>query len=281
MVMIIYQHGNRGRCNIPRAYTYFLSVSFPPSTMSDTQTITLRPPVWALIAAVVIGGCFYLSGKWVEVKDHTPTLITVSGEAKTFSAPDIAELSFGVTTGPQRTAKQAMDMLSKSMEKIFAAVKAKGIAEKDIATEQFSLNPQYDWNDGKQTLRGYEAVESFRVKVRDLDKVSDVLAAATEAGANQAGDINFTIDDLEKVRATARQEAITQAKAKAVKLAQELGMSLGALKGFNEGGGYSPPMAYRTKSLNAVGEADMATSVPLPAGEQQVDVSVSLTYELR
>jgi hypothetical protein len=249
--------------------------------MPDEQTLHLRPPVWALIFAVIIGGGFYLGGKWIEAKDHTPTTITVSGEGKIYSAPDIAELTFGVTTGPQRTAKQAMTMIKTSMDKVFKAVKDAGIAEKDISTEQFSLSPQYDWNEGRQTLRGYEARETLRVKVRDLDKVSDVLTVATDAGANQAGDVSFTIDDPEKVRAEARQKAIDQAKAKAVTLAKELSMSLGDIKGFSEGGGYTPPIYMRSAvKMDAAGGAPESAAVPLPAGEQEVNVQVSITYEL-
>jgi uncharacterized protein YggE len=239
-----------------------------------------RPGALALLLAVLIGGGFYLGGKYIETRDHTPTTISVSGEGKVTGAPDIAQLTFGVTTGRQGTAKGAMQMLTQEMNKVIAAVKAAGVAEQDITTSSFSLQPQYDWVDGKQLSRGFEASETLTVKVRDLDKTSDVLGAATTAGANQAGDVNFTIDNPETLRAQAREKAIAQAKEKAIKLAQELGMQLGTLKGFNEGSSPVPPMPYvRTMGMAASGAADMA--VPLPAGDQDIMSSVSLTYELK
>jgi uncharacterized protein YggE len=129
-------------------------------------------------------------------------------------------------------------------------------------------------------LQGYAASQTFQVKVRDLDKVSDVLGAATGAGANQAGNVDFTIDNPESVRAQAREQAITQAKTKAQKLASDLGMSLGKLKGFSEGGNVMPPQPYAMKSF-APGDAAAVNSVPLPSGQQEVVSDVSMTYELQ
>lgn len=252
--------------------------------MDDARTVTLRPPNWmplVLIAAVVIGGAFYVGGKKIESRDHTPTMISVSGEGKSAVAPDIAQLSFGVMVQRAPTAKVAMETLAKDMKAVFEAVKKAGVEEKDITTEQLSLNPSYDWTDGKQVARGYDATQSLRVKVRDLDKTSDVLGAATAAGANQAGGVQFTVDDPEQARAEARQEAIEQAQAKAEVLAKQLGMKLGTLKSFSEGGGATPPMYYgrAVAGMAEAQAADMAT--PLPAGEQDVNVTVTLTYELR
>ncbi len=249
--------------------------------MADTQTLFLRPPVWALLLAVVVGGGFYLGGKQIEAQDRTPTIISVSGVGKVSAPPDIAELTFGVQTGRKTTAKDAMAMLKTNMDAALAAVKAAGIADKDITTEQFSLNPSYDWTDGQQILRGFEASESLRVKVRNLDKVSDVLGAATGAGANQAGSVSFIIDDPESVRSQAREKAVSQAKAKAEKLAADLGLRLGRIKGFSEGGGVVPPIAYdRSYSMKALDSA-VPQAVPMPAGEQDVTVDVTLTYELK
>ena len=112
------------------------------------------------------------------------------------------------------------------------------IEEKDIRTEQLMLNPSYDWSDGKQTLRGYEATQSLVVKVRDMDNVGNVLSGVANVGANQIGGVQFTIDDSDTLREQARKEAIEKAQAKAQKLASDLGMRLGKIKGYNEGGGY-------------------------------------------
>lgn len=249
----------------------------------DDQRIFLRPPLWLPIIVVLLAGGFYITGKKIEAKPTQPAIISVTGEGKISAVPDIAELSFGVQTGPQRTAKAAMDLLSKNMTAALDAVKAQGIDEKDIHTESFWLNPQYDWNEGKQTLRGYEASQSLRVKVRNLDKVSDVLNAATEVGANQAGGVNFTIDNPEVLRAQARDEAITKAKEQAKMLADQLGVTLVELKGFNENGGYgAPPMPYYARAeMDMAGSATAPQSVPMPAGEQDIVVSVSLTYEVK
>ncbi|NOS67477.1 MAG: SIMPL domain-containing protein [Candidatus Peribacteraceae bacterium] len=253
--------------------------------MDDSRTISVQPPLWmsvAVLLAVAIGGGFYVYGKKIEVKDVAPTLISVTGEGKANATPDIAELTFGIQIQRQPTAKAAMDQLGKGMTAVFEAVKKAGIEEKDISTAGLSLNPAYDWNEGRQIMRGFDASQSLRVKVRDLDAVSDVLAAATNAGANQAGGVSFIVDEPEKSRAEARQEAITLAQQKAQTLAKQLGMSLGELKSFNEGGGYVPPIMYGRDATAAMAEKSMdVTATPLPAGEQEVNVQVTLTYELR
>lgn len=247
----------------------------------DTQTLLLRPPVWALLLAVLIGGGFYLGGKTIEAQDHTLTTISVSGEGKVTAPPDIAELVFGVQTGRQDSAKTAMQLLTQNMTKVIDAVKASGVAEKDIATEQFSLNPEYDWTDGKQVSRGFQAMETLRVKVRDLDKVSDVLGSATNAGANQAGSVSFTMDDPEVLRAQAREKAIAQAQGKALKLAGDLGLRLGKIKGFSEGGVTPPMPLYRSEMAVSADMGGGGTGVPLPSGQQDVTAQVTITYELR
>lgn len=238
----------------------------------------------AIIIAAAVGGAFYLAGKQIDRQPMPATsgTISVTGEGKIAVAPDIAELSFGVTTGPRPTAKDATERIASDMNKVLAAVKALGIDEKDIRTESFYLNPSYDWADGRQRLRGYEATQSLRVKVRDLEKVGDVLAAATNNGANQAGGVNFTVDDLEGKRTEARTQAIADAKQKAETLADQLGERLGDVQSFQEnGGGWYPPVAYMEKSeAYGMGGAANDASVPLPSGEQEISVMVTITYEL-
>lgn len=246
----------------------------------DDHCVYLRPPLWLpILAAFLVGGA-YIGGKYVETRDQDRVTISVSGEGRVFAPPDIAEVSFGVQTGRMQTAKLAMDKLRKSMDAVFQSVKGLGIDEKDIRTEHFSLNPVYDWTEQGQIFRGFEASQSFRVKVRDLDQTDDVLTVATDAGANQAGNVQFTIDDPEGQRAQARAEAIKEAQAKAQVLASSLGKRLGKLKGFNEEGGYGGPIPMMMRA-EAMGKGGGIPDLPFPTGEEEINVQVTLTYELK
>ncbi len=243
-------------------------------------------PAHAILLAVIIGGGFFVYGKHLDRSPApiAPGTITVTGEGKIAVTPDIAEMSFGVTTGVQTTAKVASDKVAADMAKILAAVKGLGVEDKDIDTESFYLNPVYDWTDGRQRLRGYEATQSLRVKVRDLKKVSDVLTAATDNGANQAGGVQFTLDDPEGKKDEARTEAIANAKKKAEDLAAQLGQRLGDVQSFNEnGGGWYPPVMYAREAYGVGGAptADMDKAMTMPSGEQDLTVTVSITYELQ
>lgn len=246
----------------------------------EDHRVFLRPPRLLPIMIAVLLGLGYIGGKFVETRDRERLTISVSGEGRIFAPPDIAELSFGVQTGRVETAKVAIAKLRKDMDHIFRSVKDHSVEEKDIRTEHFSLNPVYDWTEKGQVFRGFEASQSLRVKVRDLDQVDEVLTAATDAGANQVGNVQFTIDDPETQRAEARKEAITEAQEKAKILAANLGKRLGKLRAFSEGtsGWVQPMMLMRAEKAGMGGGTPDS---PLPAGEQEVNVKVTLTYELQ
>jgi len=96
----------------------------------DDRTIHVQPPTWApvvIIAAVALGGCFYLVGKKIDHRPQEYATITVSGEGKVSVTPDIAEASFGVTTGPQKTVEAAMERVRTAMNAVVEAVKKSGV----------------------------------------------------------------------------------------------------------------------------------------------------------
>ena len=248
----------------------------------ENSCCSSKPTCWVGILLVLVAGGFYLTGKVIEQKDFAPMTISVEGTGKASAVPDIAAVSFGVQTGRQTTAQQAMKTLTAKMTDVVAAVKAQGIEEKDITTNSLSLQPEYDWSEGRQISRGFQATQTLYVKVRDLDKIGDLLAAVTGEGVNQIGGVEFTMDEPEVLQAAAREKAIIKAEAKAKLLADQLGKSIKRLKGFSEGGGYIPPTPYAKANiaLDRAGGAVME-SVPIPAGEQEISVSVSLIYELQ
>lgn len=251
--------------------------------MSDTPSSITK--AGSLLLSVIIGGGFYLYGKQMERRSpvDSPLVISVSADAKVSTPPDVATLTFGMSTGRQPTAKAATDLLAKTMKKVIDATKKAGVDEKDITTENFYLSPEYDYTTSGQIPRGFQATQTLQVKVRDLDKVGDVLTSATSAGANQAGGVVFGIDAMDSVKAKARELAIEKAKEKAKVLASNLGMSLGRMTGFNEdGGGYrGVPMPMMAKANYDAGTAEAVQNVQIPAGEQEIVSNVTLTYELR
>ena len=247
----------------------------------DEHKVHLRPPLWLPVIVVLILGGSFVYGKQIESRG-APATISVSGEGKVTAAPDIASLSFGVETGRKRTAQAAMESLQTSMQAIIDGIQEEGIAERDIRTQSLRLNPAYDWEEGTRIERGFEAFQNLNVKVRDLEKVGKVLSAATLAGANQVGGVSFTIDEPDALREQARAEAIDDAKEKAMKLAGELGVRLGKLRGFNEGGGAAPMYMERAMMMDSVGMGGGGPEpMPVPGGEQEIQVNVNLTYEVK
>lgn len=233
-----------------------------------------------VIAALILGSS-YIIGQ-TKLAAGSPATISVTGEGRVSAVPDIASLSFGVQTGRQQTAQIAMEKLTNDMNAVIDAVKEVGIEMNDIRTESLNLRPAFDWKSGEQIPRGFEANQSLRVKVRDLEKIGEVLSAATAAGANQAGGVSFTIDDPEELQAQAREEAITNAKEKAHELASQIGVTLGKLKRFNEGGALTPQPMYERAMMSDIGYGGGGDGpVPMPAGEQEVIMNVTLQYEIR
>lgn len=234
-------------------------------------------PLWSLFVAVAIGGFFYVIGQQLASDSVSVPTISASGVGKEYIAPDIAELNFGVTTGRQRTAEAAINVLKERMDAIITSAKTSGIADKDMQTQSLWLNPTYDWIDGRQTNPAFEATQNLVVKVRDIAKVGDILTAATRAGANQIGGVNFTVDNPDATREKARQVAIQKAKEQAQKLANELGVSLGALQSYSESfGDQTGTTMYRGEGMGG-GGADLS----VPSGQQEVVVTVYLNYKIR
>lgn len=248
----------------------------------DEHRLLLRPPVWLPIVVALVAGGAYIVGKNIEARGYNPVLVTVDGRGEVTASPDIGELNFGVQTERHSSAEEAMEELSTKMNAIVAAVKAQGIADKDVITQNLSLYPSYDWDEGERINQGFEANQSLRVKVRDMDNIGTVLSAATSAGANQAGGVSFTIDDPEDLQAEARTKAIENAEEKAEVLAAQLGKRLGEIRNYSEGSsGGMPPMPYMARDAMAVEESVAQNAVPVPTGEQEVTVNVNITYELK
>lgn len=236
-----------------------------------------RMLLFIVLPIIVLSGLFYLGGKAIEVRPPARPSITGYGEGRVTAKPDTAEVTLGVQTGRQPTAERAMELLTQRMDAVLNKLGELGIERKDMSTTGLSLYPAYDWIDGEQIAKGFEASENVVVTVRDITKVGQSISVATKAGANQVMGVRFYLKDTTALRREARTTAITRAKEDALQLAADMDVTLGDLAEINEQvSGMTNPMYYRGEGYGGGGG-----EVPVPAGEQELVVSVALTYQLR
>ncbi|MGB3501363.1 MAG: SIMPL domain-containing protein [Mesorhizobium sp.] len=206
--------------------------------------------------------------------------IVVSGEGEASVAPDMAVLQLGVTQ-QAATAREALDASNKAMADIIALMKAEGVADRDLQTANFSVNPVYsypkqDAPDQTPKIVGYQVSNTLTVRVRDLAKVGPVLDKSVTSGVNQGGSITFTNDDPAATVTQARTRAVKDAMAKAQTLAEAAGVSLGKIIEITEQTSTPQPMPMAMKSRDAV----QASAVPVQGGENAYNVTVNVTFEL-
>ena len=206
--------------------------------------------------------------------------IVVSGEGEATAAPDIAILSLSVMR-EAKTARAALDANNDAMAAVISAMKAAGIAERDLQTAGIQINPRYTYTnrpDGSQDaeLVAYQVTNTLSVRVRDIDKAGDVLDKAVSLGVNQGGAIQFTNADPSAALTAARKKAVADAMAKARTLAEAAGVSLGKVLEISDQAVQATPMPITAKAFDAARSA-----VPVEAGENAYSVQVNMTFELR
>lgn len=205
--------------------------------------------------------------------------LTVVGEARVSVPPDMAVL----TTGAVTTAKTADDALaanSKAVTEVIAALKAQGLAPGDIATSNFSIQPQYTYpQQGSREapkLAGFEVRNGVRVTVRDLAKLGPLLDKLVQSGANQASGLSFSLSDPEKIERDARVAAVKDAIEQAKVLAEAAGLRLTRITSIQPEGASSLPVMPAPMMMKA--EA-ARMSVPVEAGEVEMRARMIVVYE--
>jgi uncharacterized protein len=198
--------------------------------------------------------------------------VTVTGEATVGVAPDTAIIRIGVSS-QEKTAREAGEANARQMTSVLAAIKASGIAERDIQTSRLSLQPQYDPNKGRTArLTGFQATNQVTVRIRDIDSLPAVLDRAIAAGANEMSGIEFVVSEQSKLLDQARDDAIADARRKAELYAKAAGAKLGHVVSISEEG----PAPPQPRPMQAV----RAGAVPVAPGEQTLRAIVSVSYEL-
>lgn len=205
------------------------------------------------------------------------TLLSVSAQAEATRVPDIATVSAGVVTQATQ-ADAAMRANAEQMERVMAAIRAAGIAARDVQTAGVSVHPQYRYHEGETpTITGYQATNTVNITVRDIGDLGDVLDALVASGANQVHGPSFDVDDKDAAYDEARRAALAKARARAEMYAAALGMRVRRIASISEGGGFSPPRPMMM-AMDAA-ESGRATT-PISPGETTLSVHLDVVFEL-
>ncbi len=203
--------------------------------------------------------------------------ITVMAQGEVSADPDLAMITIGVETRESTAALAAAENADR-MSEVMGALRQLEIADEDIQTVDYSIQPEIDWDDDEHRVIGYVVNNSVRVKMRDMERVGDVLDAVTEAGANNVYGIQFTFDDPSALQEQARAEAMDEARKKAEALAELGGVRLGAPRTISESTYETPP--YYLDSVYAMAESGMGGGTSVSTGQLEVTVQVQITYDI-
>lgn len=255
-----------------------------------------------LLTLFVILCLFFVVKLLVEFRSYSmmgsseSNVITLSGHGEISAVPDIANVYFTIHKDA-KTVKEAQASVALVEKSALDLLKSSSIEDKDIKTSSASFNPKYKYvydskayctdfgcppSSGNSVITGYEAYESITVKVRNTDDVGTIMQGLGGLGVTDLSGPNFSIDNEDTLKAEARAKAIEDAQEKAKVLADDLGVRLGRIASFSEGGSYMP--LYYAKDAVA-NESMTAGAAPAPAtlpkGENTITSDVTITYEIR
>jgi uncharacterized protein len=209
-----------------------------------------------------------------------PSVIVASGEGVVKQAPDRAWVTIAAESRA-RTAQEAQRLNTDAMTAVVEKIKASGVAADAIQTSGYNLQPEFDYANGKQTLRGYVARNQVQVRLDALAKTGEVIAAAVGTGATNVSGVRFDLKDRDSVERQALTLAVRDARRRADAAATGAGVQIERVLRIEEQrdmGDIVRPMRMDMAMMKAeVGQA----AVPIEAGEIEVRARVTLTVAIR
>jgi uncharacterized protein YggE len=233
-----------------------------------------------LSLSVVLTGTVPAASAMPPMQEMDSTIvrkITVSGSGTVSAEPDAAVLRLGVSTQAEKAAA-ALAQNNEDVQAVIDALVEAGIAEEDIETVRFNMYPRYGdqfSGDEPQQISGYEVSNVIRVHVAEIDQVGELLDVAVSAGANTVESIQFEISDSASLVDQAREAAMQNAADKAEKLAALAGAELGMVLEIQETG-FTPGVVLQRDMA-----VEEAAAVPIQPGEQDVNVQLTVVWELQ
>lgn len=237
----------------------------------------------AIVLAVCAVGA--ASAQAQAIRPITPVVmvpedsLTVHGTAEMKVKPDIAYIDIGVVTQAKDSTAAVQDNATRATA-LVKALKDAGIADKDVQSQVYAVQPQYDYNPSPARLTGYQVTNNFRVTVRDLTKVGNVIDKATQAGGNQVNNVTFDLADRTQAESDALAKAVASAKSKAAVMAQAAGITLGRLRTLSDSSEPIVQPYVMQRQTFAMKAAMPAPETPIESQDISVNANVTAVYAI-
>jgi uncharacterized protein YggE len=247
--------------------------------------ILLCVGVVVILTMMVLSGCSAAGNdKPINVAvGGQQTGIWVSGEGKVTVVPDLATVTLGVSA-QTATIADAQAKAATAMDKVMAALKAQGVADKDIQTQNYNISQmtRYDNNTQQSVITGYSVSNTVTAKLRNIAKAGAIIDAVVTAGGDftRFNGINFSVEKPEQYYNQARELAMADAKAKADQMAKLAGLSLGQPMYISEST-YAPPTPGPVVIRSAAAGSVNAPVTSISAGETNVTLDVQIAYPIK
>ena len=230
----------------------------------------------ALISAFAATAAFCVPAARSQQPQAPEARLVVIGEGTVRVTPDYAQIVSSVTTRA-KTVKEASDGNARIMAAANSALLQSGIAQRDIRTSRFSVQPVYTPPDPhtEPKLTGYGVTNQVSINVRDLDKIGEILDRLITAGVTSVGGVSFLVSDQSKALDEGRAAAMADARRKAEIYAHASQLRLGEVAWVTEDPGFAPSVAMRA---TAAAPPAMATSIPIAPGEDTLRVRITVGF---
>jgi uncharacterized protein YggE len=209
----------------------------------------------------------------------TPVIVT-SGQGVVKKAPDQAWVAIAAESRA-KTAPEAQRLNTEAMNAVIDKIKSFGIAADAVQTAGYSLQPDYEYQNGRQLLRGYVSRNQVEVRVDTLSKLGDIMASTAAAGATSISGVRFDLKDRESAESEALRMAVRDARRRADAAAAGANVRIAQVMRIDEQRDeYQPPVPMARMATLAMGAAPAPQAVPVEAGQIEVRAHVTLTVRI-
>ncbi len=157
-----------------------------------------------------------------------PNSVYVGADGKFETAPDTALLQFNISV-QENTSQAAYQQASKQAEQVRQVLRANAIEPKAANIGFFSVQPAYQYNNGKQKLIGYRVTTDVTLKLKDFSKIGPITEQLAEANVSESQTLSYTLETIDEAKNKAVEDAYRRARNSADALARASGRSIGEL----------------------------------------------------